>query len=115
MGLLAADSPGLRGATERSLTLLRVFLVASAAILLLGAVVLGGILTSALKNQAIEDGRRSLSLYVDGVLRPYLIRNGRITVTPAISLGDPGPAPTGPGCRHRQGLAARRRARLDEP
>ena len=48
MRLLAADSPGLMGATERSLTLLRVFLVASAAILLLGAVVLGGILTSAL-------------------------------------------------------------------
>jgi putative nucleotidyltransferase with HDIG domain len=86
VGLLAADSPGLMGATERSLTLLRVFLVASAAILLLGAVVLGGILTSALRNQAIQDGRQSLSLYVDGVLRPYLIQNGRITVTPAISL-----------------------------
>ena len=85
MGLTAATSPGLRAATERSLTLLRVFLVASAAILLAGAIVLGSILTSALKSQAVADERQSLSRYVDGVLRPSLVRNGRVTITPSIS------------------------------
>src|SRR5205085_10520560 len=40
----------------------------------------------ALKGQAVADERQSLTRYVDGVLRPYLIRNGRITVTPALSL-----------------------------
>jgi putative nucleotidyltransferase with HDIG domain len=82
---LRAANTGRRQAIERSVTLLRVFLAASAAILLAGAFLLGSVLTSALRSQAIADHRESLNRYVDGVLRPYLVRDGRLEVGPAIS------------------------------
>ena len=46
-------------AVQRSLTLLRVFLIASAGILLAGAIILSGILSSRLKAQVIDDARSS--------------------------------------------------------
>jgi hypothetical protein len=52
-------------AVRRSLTLLRIFLVASAAILAAGAVLLSGILSGRLKAQVIDDTRSSLTQYVD--------------------------------------------------
>jgi putative nucleotidyltransferase with HDIG domain len=79
--LLAGTGSNLGAATERSLTLLRVFLVASAAIIAVGGVVLSSILTRALSDQAVVDSRASLAQYVDGVLRTGLVRNGRLQVS----------------------------------
>jgi putative nucleotidyltransferase with HDIG domain len=72
-------------AVHRSLTLLRVFLVASAGILLAGAVILSGILGARLKAQVIDDARSSLTQYVDGVLRPQLVQGNRVVVHPQLS------------------------------
>jgi putative nucleotidyltransferase with HDIG domain len=69
-------------AVHRSVTLLRVFLLASAVILISGGVLLGSVLTSALRAQALNDKRTSFTQYVDGVLRPQLVRNDRIRVAP---------------------------------
>ncbi len=67
-------------ALERSLTLLRVFLIASAAILLAGALLLSSVLSSRLREQKIADARTSLTQYVDGVLRPELVDGNRVVV-----------------------------------
>jgi len=72
-------------AVQRSLTLLRVFLIASAGILLAGAIILSGILSSRLKSQVIDDARSSLTQYVDGVLRPQLVQQGTVVVHPQLS------------------------------
>jgi putative nucleotidyltransferase with HDIG domain len=78
-----AATHSLQGrALERSLTLLRVFLVASAAILLVGGLVLGTELSSALRAQALDDTKASLLTYVDGVVGPSVVRNGRIRIAP---------------------------------
>jgi putative nucleotidyltransferase with HDIG domain len=69
----------------RSLTLLRLFLVASAVILLIGGIVLASALTSTLEDQTIHDARVSLVRYVDGVLRSELVRNNRIVVSRHVS------------------------------
>jgi putative nucleotidyltransferase with HDIG domain len=81
----AASIPQRTWALQRSLTLLRVFLVASAAILLAGAVILSSVLSSRLKGQAIADARSSLTQYVDGVLRPQLVRGNTVDVHPQLS------------------------------
>jgi hypothetical protein len=70
----------LRAATERSVTLLRVFLLASAAIIAAGGVLLSSILTRAVSDQAVADSRASVSQYVDGVLRSTLVRGGKVQV-----------------------------------
>jgi putative nucleotidyltransferase with HDIG domain len=64
----------------RSLTLLRVFLAASAAILCAGALAISTLLGRALEGQALEDARVSLTQYVNGVLRDELVRDGRVSV-----------------------------------
>jgi putative nucleotidyltransferase with HDIG domain len=66
---------------ERSLSLLQLFLLASAVILVLGAVALGSILTSALHSQALDSERASLARYVDGVVRPTVVSNDRVVLT----------------------------------
>jgi putative nucleotidyltransferase with HDIG domain len=76
---VSAATPRTSG-LERSLTLLRVFLIASAAILLAGAVLLSSVLSSRLKKQTIGDARTSLTQYVDGVLRPELVDGNRVVV-----------------------------------
>src|SRR5206468_4235990 len=73
MRLTAATGRSSRDASERSLTLLHVFLGASAVILGVGAVVLSTVLTNALRSQALVDRRESLTQYVDGVLGPALV------------------------------------------
>ena len=69
----------------RSLTLLRLFLVASAAILLVGGIVLASVLASTLEDQTIQDARTSLVRYVDGVLRSELVRDDKIVVNRHVS------------------------------
>jgi len=66
----------------RSLTLLRVFLVASAAILLLAAAVLGSVLSATIKHQAIDFRRDELLRYVDAVLGAELVRGDNIAIGP---------------------------------
>jgi putative nucleotidyltransferase with HDIG domain len=84
-GVVAASMTPRTWAVRRSLTLLRVFLVASAAILLAGAVILSSVLSSRLKGQVIDDARTSLTQYVDGVLRPQLVQHGTVVVHPQLS------------------------------
>ena len=64
----------------RSLTLLKVFLLASAAILCAGAFAISTLLTGAIRSQAVEDARVSLTQYVNGALHDQLVQDGRVTV-----------------------------------
>ena len=83
--MVAASITPRTWALQRSLTLLRVFLVASAAILLVGAVTLSSVLSSRLKGQVVDDARASLTQYVDGVLRPQLVQHNTVVVHPQLS------------------------------
>jgi putative nucleotidyltransferase with HDIG domain len=65
---------------SRSLTLLRAFLVLSAVILAAGAVVLGTVLTGALRAQAVADAETSLAEHTNAVVGPHLVENGEIVV-----------------------------------
>ena len=64
----------------RSLTLLRAFVLVSALVLAAAAVVLGGILARALRDQAVDDAKQSLTQYTSGVLSERLVRNDRLVV-----------------------------------
>lgn len=70
---------------EGSLTLMRLFVVASAAILIAAAFLLGSMLTRTLRSQALGEERTSLSQYVDGVLGPVLVHNNQVVTTHWIS------------------------------
>ena len=85
MRLLAAHSRSVRGAAERSVTLLRVFLGASAFVLAVGALVLSTILTHSLTAQSLADHQQSLTQYVDGVLRPTIVHGDSLRVDPRVS------------------------------
>jgi hypothetical protein len=64
-----------RGDLQRSLTLLRVFLLASALICAGAGVALGSILSRSLKSEALNAEETALARYVDGVVHPLLVRN----------------------------------------
>src|ERR1700758_1242853 len=64
---------------ERSLTLLRVFLLASALICAGAGVTLGWLLSHSLTREALDAERTALVRYADGVVRP-LIRGNRVTL-----------------------------------
>lgn len=66
---------------ERSLTLLRFFLVASATLLVAAALLLGWLLTRTLRAQALDAERASLVRYVDGVVRPIVVHGDRVVIT----------------------------------
>jgi putative nucleotidyltransferase with HDIG domain len=61
-------------------TLLRAFVVTSALILALGAAVLGSILSNALRHQAIDDAKQSLTQYTGGVLNGRLVQGSELRV-----------------------------------
>ncbi|MGZ4289037.1 MAG: hypothetical protein ACXVQZ_00280 [Gaiellaceae bacterium] len=65
---------------QRSLTLLRVFLLASALICAGAGVALGSILSRSLKSEALNAEETALARYVDGVVHPLLVRNGHVHV-----------------------------------
>jgi len=67
----------------RSLTLLRVFLVASAAILAVGALALSSALSGDLLNAALDDNALDVSAYADAVLAPAVVRGDQVVVPPA--------------------------------
>jgi putative nucleotidyltransferase with HDIG domain len=66
----------------RSVTLLRAFLLVSAAILAAGAVLLSSTLSSDLRSAALDDAARDYSAYADAVLAPSIVRGDRVVVTP---------------------------------
>jgi putative nucleotidyltransferase with HDIG domain len=78
----AASGVSTGWALHRSVTLLRVFLLASAGILLIGAMTLGWVLTTSIQRQSLDDARTSLTQYVDGVLRPQLVRDDKLHISP---------------------------------
>jgi putative nucleotidyltransferase with HDIG domain len=63
-----------------SLTLLWALVVVAAIVLAAGGIVLGSIMTGALRKQAVDDGKTSLSLYTSGLLSPRLVSGGEIRV-----------------------------------
>jgi putative nucleotidyltransferase with HDIG domain len=65
---------------ERSLTLLRVFLLASALICAGAGIVLGSILSRSLKTEALNAEESALVRYVDNVERPLLVRDNQVKV-----------------------------------
>jgi len=73
----------LQDSVARSVTLLRVFLVASAAILIAGAVALGGMLTRAVDRQALGDERAGIVQYVGSVVTPELVHDNQLHMTNA--------------------------------
>ncbi len=83
------DETSLRGARRRglhrSLTLLQVFLGASAVILVAGAIALGWTLTHAMRAEALQAERTSLTQYVDGVVGPAVVHGDRIVATKRVS------------------------------
>jgi putative nucleotidyltransferase with HDIG domain len=76
--------PALRHSLP-ALTLLRVFLVASAAILATAAIVLSGVLTSSLRHQVIADREVSLTEFVAAIVRPNLVHGNSIVVGPKVT------------------------------
>jgi putative nucleotidyltransferase with HDIG domain len=65
---------------ERSITLLRVFLLASALICAGAGVALGSILSRSVKSEALDAEKSSLARYVDGVVQPTLVHGNRIDI-----------------------------------
>jgi putative nucleotidyltransferase with HDIG domain len=65
---------------ERSLTLLRVFLLASALICAGAGVALAAMLSRSLKSEALNAEETALAHYVDGVVHPLLVRHGRVHI-----------------------------------
>jgi putative nucleotidyltransferase with HDIG domain len=65
---------------ERSLTLLRVFLLASALICAGAGVALGSILSRSLKSEALDAEKSALARYVGGVVQPALVQGNRIDI-----------------------------------
>jgi HD domain len=70
----------------RSLTLLRVFLLASALICAGAGVALGSMLSHSLTKEALSPEETSLDQYVDGVVHPVLVHHGRVA-TPRVQDG----------------------------
>jgi putative nucleotidyltransferase with HDIG domain len=66
----------------RSLTLLWTFVLASAAILAAGALVLSSLLGQSFREQVLSDTARQGSLFSNSVLTPTLVRRNRVVVEP---------------------------------
>jgi putative nucleotidyltransferase with HDIG domain len=73
-------TPNITEKISRSLTLLRVFILASAILLAAAAVSLAVVMTNAVRKQAIEDAQTSLTEYTNGVLHREVVHGGRLTV-----------------------------------
>jgi putative nucleotidyltransferase with HDIG domain len=67
---------------ERSLTLLRVFLLASAVICAAAGVALGWMLSHSLTAEALDAEQTALARYVDGVVGPTLVQGDKVVVSP---------------------------------
>jgi HD-GYP domain-containing protein (c-di-GMP phosphodiesterase class II) len=67
---------------ERSLTLLRVFLLASAVLCAGAGVALGWMLSHSVTAEALDAEQTALARYVDGVVGPTLVHGDRVVVSP---------------------------------
>ena len=76
---MAKEGPVIHG-LGRTLTLLRLFLVASAVILGLGAIGLSVVLSRSIEHQKVEDEKEDVALYADAVLSPIVVRGEQIVV-----------------------------------
>jgi putative nucleotidyltransferase with HDIG domain len=85
VGLLRRIRLGPGRGIDRPVTLLRIFLFASAVILVAGGLVLGSVLTGTLRSQTLTMERTSLTQYVDGVLGPVVVRRNRVVTTHWVS------------------------------
>lgn len=66
---------------QRSLTLLRVFLLASALICAGAGVTLGWMLSRSLTAEALNAEKTALARYVDGLVRPVLVHGNQVVVS----------------------------------
>ncbi len=66
----------------RSLTLLRTFLIASAVVLVVGAVALSSTLSADLRRAALDDTALDVAAYTDAVLGSSIVRGNAVVVTP---------------------------------
>jgi putative nucleotidyltransferase with HDIG domain len=64
----------------RSLTLLWALVAVAAVVLAAGGIVLGSIMTQALRRQALDDAKVSLSQYTSGVLSPRVVDGNQLRV-----------------------------------
>jgi putative nucleotidyltransferase with HDIG domain len=64
----------------RSLTLLWALVAVTAVVLAAGGIMLGSMMTRALKRQAVDDAKVSLSQYASGVLSPRLVQGSNVLV-----------------------------------
>src|SRR5437763_5495438 len=78
VGLLRRIRLGPGRGIDRPVTMLRIFLFASAVILVAGGLVLGSVLTGTLRSQTLTMERTSLTQYVDGVLGPVVVRRNQV-------------------------------------
>ena len=74
-------TPNITENLSRSITLLRVFVLASAVLLAAAAVSLGTLVTHAVRKQAIDDAQVSLTEYTNGVLHKDIVHGGHIVVS----------------------------------
>jgi putative nucleotidyltransferase with HDIG domain len=65
---------------SRSVTLLRVFILASAVLLIAAAISLALLMTNAVRHQAIDDAQVSLTEYTNGVLHREVVHGGHLSV-----------------------------------
>jgi len=72
---------GIDRRLEGSLTLMRLFVVVSALLLVGGAFLLGSMLSRTLHSQALDEQKTSLAQYVDGVLGPQLVKDDHVVTT----------------------------------
>ena len=73
-------TPNITEKLSRSLTLLRLFVLASALLLAAAAISLAVLMTSAVRKQAIDDAQVSLTEYTNGVLHREIVHGGHIAV-----------------------------------
>jgi putative nucleotidyltransferase with HDIG domain len=71
---------GIRAAISSSLTLLNLFVLTSALILLIGAIVLASTLTRALWDQSVRDSQADVAEYVDTAFGSTVVHGDRIVV-----------------------------------
>ena len=87
-GMAGPQASQSRAELARSLTLLKVFLLASALILSVGAFALTTMLTGTVRSQALDDASVSLTQYVNGVLHDELVKDGHVTVRDAGAIAE---------------------------
>jgi hypothetical protein len=96
----------------RSLTLLWALVGMAGIVLAAGGIVLGSIMTGALRKQALDDSKTSLALYTSGVLSPRLVNGNQLRVGEDVTGLVQRSLAARPDILSVEGLAERRRPRV---